>query len=120
MADQPGSNLKNIFVMRNYTDSHAIHALLSPDKHVIIVGMGFIGMEAAATCIGKCASVTIIGRGDAPLATIFGTVIGKRIKKEHEAKGIIIWKFISRDIVQSDFVIVIVNLFRCKIHQKQY
>lgn len=100
MTNQPGSNLKNIFVMRNYTDSHAIHSLLSPDKHVIILGTGFIGMEAAAACIGKCASITVIGQNSAPLASIFGTDIGNRIKKEHETKGIIITKFILRDIRQ--------------------
>ncbi|XP_032663884.1 apoptosis-inducing factor 3 isoform X2 [Odontomachus brunneus] len=97
MTSQPGSNLKNIFVMRNYTDSHGINSLLSPDKHVVILGTGFIGMEAAAACIGKCATVTVIGHNSAPLATIFGTDIGNRIKKEHETKGV---KFIKNSIKQ--------------------
>ncbi|XP_011146399.1 apoptosis-inducing factor 3 isoform X2 [Harpegnathos saltator] len=97
MTDQSGSDLKNIFVMRDYTDSHAIHLLLSADKHVIILGMGFIGMEAAASCVGKCASVTVIGSSTAPLRTIFGADIGNRIKKEHEAKGV---KFIKNTIKQ--------------------
>lgn len=101
MTNQPGSNLKNIFVVRNYTDSHAIHAVLSPDKHVIVLGAGFIGMEASAYCIGKCASITVIGNGTAPLETIFGAVIGNRIKKEHEEKGIVT-KFISHNIKQTD------------------
>lgn len=89
MTNQPGSNLKNIFVMRNYTDSHAIRSLLSPDKHIIVLGTGFIGMETAAACIGKAASITVIGHSSAPLSTIFGTDIGNTIKKEYEAKGII-------------------------------
>jgi len=89
MPNVPGSNLSNIFVLRDYTDSQGVYALLSPEKHVVVLGLGFIGMEAAAYCIDKCASVTVIGRDTVPLRAIFGIDIGNRIKKEHEAKGII-------------------------------
>lgn len=115
MSNQPGSELKNMFVMRNYTDSHAIHSVLSPNKHVIVLGTGFIGMEAAAYCIDKCASVTVIGRDSAPLGPIFGTVIGNRIKKEHEAKGITVTRFILCSVLQSDLAITIA-LFRREIY----
>ncbi|XP_014486013.1 PREDICTED: apoptosis-inducing factor 3 isoform X2 [Dinoponera quadriceps] len=97
MINQPGNNLKNIFVMRNYTDSRGIHSLLSADKHIIVLGMGFIGMEAAAYCIGKCASITVVAENTAPLSAVFGIGIGYRIKKEYEAKGV---KFIKNSIKQ--------------------
>lgn len=84
----PGANLQNIFVMRNYTDSQAILSLLSTDKHIVVLGLGFIGMEAAAYCVGKCASVTVIGRDAVPLRPIFGTDIGDRVRKEFEDKGV--------------------------------
>lgn len=89
MPNVPGANLSNIFVLRDYTDSQDVCALLSPEKHVVVLGLGFIGMEAAAYCIDKCASVTVIGRDTVPLRTIFGADIGDRIKKEHETKGIV-------------------------------
>ena len=87
----PGANLSNIFVLRDYTDSQGVQALLSPKKHVVVLGLGFIGMESAAYCIDKCASVTVIGWDTVPLREIFGAVIGNRIKKEHEAKGIMLY-----------------------------
>lgn len=87
IPDVPGVNLSNIYALRDYTDSGAIQSQLSVKKHVVILGLGFIGMEAAAYCVGKCASVTIIGRGTAPLQTVFGTKIGNRVKEEFEAKG---------------------------------
>lgn len=86
--DIPGVNLSNIHVLRNYTDSHAINQLLSPEKHVVILGFGFIGIEAAATCVDKCASVTVVGRGNVPLQPVFGTDIGNRIKRVFEEKGV--------------------------------
>ncbi|XP_071641721.1 apoptosis-inducing factor 3 isoform X1 [Temnothorax longispinosus] len=97
MPNVPGANLSNIFVLRDYTDSQGVYALLSPEKHVVVLGLGFIGMEAAAYCIGKCASVTVIGRDTVPLRTIFGADIGSRIKKEHEAKGV---KFIFQNNIK--------------------
>ncbi|XP_018343990.1 PREDICTED: apoptosis-inducing factor 3-like isoform X1 [Trachymyrmex septentrionalis] len=93
----PGVNLSNIFVLRNYTDSQGVYAVLSPEKHVVILGLGFIGMEAAAYCVDKCASVTVIGRETVPLNAIFGKVIGNRIKKELEAKGV---KFIFENNIK--------------------
>ncbi|XP_071871228.1 apoptosis-inducing factor 3 isoform X1 [Bombus fervidus] len=81
-------NLSNIYVLRNYTDSHAISSKLSSDKHIVILGLGFIGMEAAAYCVNKCASVTIIGRSTVPLQTVFGTEIGNRIKRQFEEQGV--------------------------------
>ncbi|XP_011880093.1 PREDICTED: apoptosis-inducing factor 3 isoform X2 [Vollenhovia emeryi] len=97
MLSVPGANLSNIFVLRDYTDSQGVYALLSPEKHVVVLGLGFIGMEAAAYCIDKCASVTVIGRDTVPLKAIFGAEIGNRIKKEHEAKGV---KFIFQNNIK--------------------
>lgn len=87
MPYTPGVDLKNIFVLRNYTDANGVHKALSPNKHVVILGTSFIGMEAAAFCIGKCASVTVIGRESLPLEAIFGNEIGERVKQEFESKS---------------------------------
>lgn len=83
----PGVNLSNIHVLRNYTDAQTINSKLSLEKHVIILGLGFIAMEAAAFCAKKCASITIIGRGKTPLQPVFGTDIGNRIKQQFEDEG---------------------------------
>ena len=85
--DISGVNLQNIFVMRDYTDSEAVNKQLSIDKHLVVLGTGFIGMEAAAYCISKCASVTVISRDPTPFKAVFGEEIGQRIKKEFEEKG---------------------------------
>ncbi|XP_033207120.1 apoptosis-inducing factor 3 isoform X2 [Belonocnema kinseyi] len=95
--DTPGVDLKNIFVLRNYTDANGVHKALSPNKNVVILGTSFIGMEAAAFCLGKCASLTVIGRESLPLEAIFGDEIGKRVKQEFESKGI---KFIFKNSIE--------------------
>ncbi|XP_078037924.1 apoptosis-inducing factor 3 isoform X3 [Augochlora pura] len=88
LPDVPGINLSNIYVLREYTDSQSILSKLSPEKHVVILGLGFIGMEAAAYCVNKCESVTIIGKSRVPLQPVFGATIGNRIRQEFEEKGV--------------------------------
>ncbi|XP_076681284.1 apoptosis-inducing factor 3 isoform X2 [Andrena cerasifolii] len=87
IPDIPGVHLSNIFVLRDYTDSNAVHSELSIEKHIVIFGLGFIGMEAAAYCTNKCASVTVVGTGTVPMQSVLGTEIGNRIRQEFEEKG---------------------------------
>ncbi|XP_057341130.1 apoptosis-inducing factor 3 isoform X1 [Microplitis mediator] len=84
----PGIELNNIYFMRNYSDSVGINNKLSLDKHVVILGQSFIGMEAAAYCLGKCASVTVVGKNNIPLSNVFGDDIGKIILNEYQSKGV--------------------------------
>ena len=45
-------------------------------------------MEAASYCIGKAASVTVIGAGAVPFARSLGPEIGAMLQKLHEEKGV--------------------------------
>ncbi|KAL7287605.1 hypothetical protein TKK_0018252 [Trichogramma kaykai] len=98
--DLPGVNLQNIFVLKDFKDSNGIHKLLKEDvtkkNHIVVLGTGFIGMEAAAYCADKCASVTVIGRDCVPFKSVFGEEIGMRIKKEFQNKGV---KFIDNNCI---------------------
>lgn len=88
LPDLPGVHLSNIFVLRDHTHSKAVHSELSLEKHVVIYGLGFISMEAAAYCTNKCASITVVGRDTVPMEPVLGTEIGNRIAQEYEEKGI--------------------------------
>ncbi|XP_044582298.1 apoptosis-inducing factor 3-like [Cotesia glomerata] len=88
MPSVPGTELSNVFLVRTQADAARINSQLSQDKHVIVLGQSFIGMEAAAYCQNKVASVTVVGRDTVPLRAVFGEEIGTRILKEHQAKGV--------------------------------
>ncbi|XP_044739507.1 apoptosis-inducing factor 3-like [Chrysoperla carnea] len=84
----PGKELKNIFTMVNYDDSMGVLDLLKPDKHVVVYGTSFIGLESAASCVSKVAKVTVIGRSAVPLKATFGEQIGKRFMDLFKEKGV--------------------------------
>lgn len=84
----PGADLKNVFVVREFADSSQINNLIGADKHVVCLGLSFIGLESAAYLVKKVAKVTVIGRDSVPLRHSFGPEIGERIKRLFESEGI--------------------------------
>lgn len=84
----PGADLKNVVTMRNHEDAAHVYSQIGADKHVVCLGLSFIGLEAAAYCVKKVAKVTIVGRDTIPLRHSFGPEVGKRIKDLFEKEGI--------------------------------
>ncbi|ETN64401.1 disulfide oxidoreductase [Anopheles darlingi] len=83
-----GANLRNVAVLRTVDDAKSVNGELSPEKQVVILGTSFIGLEAAAYCVGKVARVTVIGRGAVPLKESFGDAIGQRVMDLFREKGV--------------------------------
>jgi apoptosis-inducing factor 3 len=80
-APIPGADLKNVATLRNVADAHFINEKLTDQSHVVVLGVSFIGLEAAAFCVKKAAKVTVIGRDSVPLRPVFGEAVGARIMK---------------------------------------
>nr|QHB15539.1 apoptosis-inducing factor 3 [Bemisia tabaci] len=86
----PGSDLNNIFTIRVPEDAKAIFSQLTPKSNVVVVGSSFIGMEAAAFCVGKVNSVVVLGRSSDPFKETLGENVGSRIRHLFEnTKGVI-------------------------------
>lgn len=87
-APLPGADLKNVVVVRTVADSNYVQSQLSPDKKVVVLGVSFIGLEAAAYCVDKVKELTVIGRDSVPLKPVFGELVGARIQRLCESKGV--------------------------------
>lgn len=87
-ATVPGAELQNVLVIRDFTDSARINAMVKPELHVVCLGLSFIGLEAAAYLVKKVAKVTVVGRDTVPLRHSFGPEIGERIKRMFEQEGV--------------------------------
>lgn len=86
----PGIDLKNIYTVRNFEDSINILNTLGSekDKNVVVLGLSFIGLEAASSCVSKAKSMTVVGKDTAPLGQIFGEEIGQSLQKLFEDNGV--------------------------------
>src|SRR5215813_1319309 len=84
----PGSDLKNIFMLRSFDDADAIIQAAQPDSRAVVIGASFIGMEAAAGLTQRKLSVTVVAPGKVPFEKTLGVEIGKLIQQEHETHGV--------------------------------
>jgi len=86
--DLPGSDLKNIFVLRSFDSADEIITAAESAQNVAVIGASFIGMEAAASLRQRGKSVTVIAPDRVPFEKIFGPEIGAMFRRVHESNGV--------------------------------
>lgn len=86
--DLPGSDLKNIFVLRSFDDADAIIETAKGAKKAVVIGSSFIGMEAAFSLKQRGLSVTVIAPGNVPFEKNLGNEIGAMFQRVHENNGV--------------------------------
>ena len=84
-----GADLDGVYTLRSMDDAKAIKTA-TDNKKVVIVGTGFIGMEAAAALAqaGETTSITIVGRSARVMSNIVSETVSNALIKLHEQKGI--------------------------------
>lgn len=84
------SSLADAHVIRSKADVDSLRAALATTKgcSIVIVGAGYIGLEAAAVLVDLGCNVTIIELQDRPLARVAGEEIASFFQKEHERHGV--------------------------------
>ena len=84
----PGHELNGIYGLRSVEDADRIKAEMAPGRRVVVVGMGFIGSEVAASLRQKDLDVVAIDPGKTPLFRVLGQDVGGRIADIHGAHGV--------------------------------
>jgi 3-phenylpropionate/trans-cinnamate dioxygenase ferredoxin reductase component len=57
-----GATLGNVVYLRTYRDVLAVREILASEKHVVIVGSGYLGAEVASALVGSSAKLTLLSR----------------------------------------------------------
>jgi len=87
-VDIPGTGLGNIFYLRTLPEADALRAAFTPDARVVIVGAGWIGMEAAAEARTAGSSVTIVEPLPGALHRVLGPELGGKFADLHRSHGV--------------------------------
>ncbi|HYP77582.1 MAG TPA: FAD-dependent oxidoreductase [Polyangiaceae bacterium] len=83
-----GGGLPHVYTLRTLTDSRAIIAASSSAKHAVLIGSGFIGLEAAASLRTRGVEVTVVAPESVPLGRVLGEALGRSVQRLHEAHGV--------------------------------
>jgi 3-phenylpropionate/trans-cinnamate dioxygenase ferredoxin reductase subunit len=84
----PGADLQGIYGLRTVRDADRIREAMRAGRRAVVVGMGFIGSEVAASLRKKGLDVVAIDPGKTPLVRAFGESVGRSIARLHEAHGV--------------------------------
>jgi 3-phenylpropionate/trans-cinnamate dioxygenase ferredoxin reductase component len=86
--DIPGADLEGVLYLRKLPDSDALRAAFKPGARVVIIGAGWIGLEAAAAARAADAAVTVLEPQPTPLHAALGPELGEKFAKLHAEHGV--------------------------------
>lgn len=84
----PGADLPGLHYLRTVADCDAIKREARPGRRAVVVGMGFIGCEVAASLTQLGVHVTAVFPGKVPLERVLGEEVGALIGAIHRANGV--------------------------------
>jgi 3-phenylpropionate/trans-cinnamate dioxygenase ferredoxin reductase subunit len=83
----PGLDLEGIYDLRTVADCDRIRAEISPGRKAVVVGMGFIGSEVAASLRHSGVEVAVVDRNTVPLRRVLGEEVGRVVEGIHRDHG---------------------------------
>lgn len=86
--DAPGATLPGVYQLRTAAQCDAIRHVAQPGARAVVIGMGFIGSEVAASLRQMGLDVTVVLPGTAPLARVLGAEVATTLAAIHREHGV--------------------------------
>ncbi len=83
-----GANLPGVFLLRTAADAEAIVAAAGQARRAVVIGAGFIGMEAAGSLRERGLEVAVVAPQQAPFERQLGAEVGNASRRLHERQGV--------------------------------
>lgn len=92
-----GGDLAGVYTVRTLTDADAIEPEFKPGRKVLIVGGGYIGLEAAAVAARKGLQVTLVEMAERILQRVAAPETSDFIRSVHQGEGVDIREGVGLD-----------------------
>ena len=86
--DVPGADLGNVFCLRDLGDAIALRESVAAAERVVVVGGGFIGLEAAAVANASGKDVVVVEALDRLMARAVAPVVSDFYAEAHRRRGV--------------------------------
>lgn len=83
-----GGDLKGVYTVRDYLDADRLGLEMTEGRRALVVGGGYIGLEAAAVARGRGLGVTVIEMADRILQRVASPATATILKAIHIARGV--------------------------------
>lgn len=84
----PGADLPGVFELRTLEDVERLARHMCADARIVIIGAGYIGLEAAAVARQMGLDVTVLEMADRVLARVTSPLMSDFYEAEHRAQGV--------------------------------
>ncbi|HYG30279.1 MAG TPA: FAD-dependent oxidoreductase [Allosphingosinicella sp.] len=84
----PGLDAPNVHTLRSFADARALGAACREGARAVILGSGFISLEAAAALTARGVGVDIVTLEGTPFQRLFGPEVGAWLQRLHEHEGV--------------------------------
>lgn len=99
----PGTEgVTGVHVLRTLEDALALRAEFDREPHLVIVGGGFVGAEAAAVARGLGCEATLVADSPQPMSDALGTDVGLMLRRVHAEHGVRVETGVSVERVLTD------------------
>jgi 3-phenylpropionate/trans-cinnamate dioxygenase ferredoxin reductase subunit len=86
--DVPGTDLRGIHYLRTMADVDDIRGEIAGAQRLVVVGAGYIGLEAAASARHLGLDVTVLEMADRPMNRVVAPEISAFYQRRHEREGV--------------------------------
>jgi NADPH-dependent 2,4-dienoyl-CoA reductase/sulfur reductase-like enzyme len=84
----PGADADGVHTLRTREDADAIRSHFGDDKHLAIIGGGWVGLEVAAAARAAGTMVTLLEAADLPLLAVLGPELAQVFADLHRDHGV--------------------------------
>lgn len=98
----PGQELEGVFTVRDLDDARRLRAWLPSARRAVVIGSGFVALEAAAVLRKKGIEVTLLVRGNALLGRVVAPPTSNYFVNAHEAMGTTICFGVTARVIEGD------------------
>jgi 3-phenylpropionate/trans-cinnamate dioxygenase ferredoxin reductase subunit len=88
LAEESGGKLAGVYTLRNLADADAISSELVPGRQLLILGGGYIGLEAAAVAASRGLKVTVVEMANRILNRVASIETADYFRKLHQSNGV--------------------------------
>jgi 3-phenylpropionate/trans-cinnamate dioxygenase ferredoxin reductase subunit len=88
LPESIGGTLDGVFTLRDYHDADRLAEEMTPGRHVLIVGGGYIGLEAAAVARSLGLAVTLIEMADRIVQRVAASATSDILRALHISRGV--------------------------------
>lgn len=102
LTSDQGGDLDGVHYMRDLADADALAPAISPGRNMVIIGGGYIGLEAAAVAAKRGMNVTLIEAGERILQRVACAQTSDYMRDLHQSHGVTILEHTALRCLQGD------------------